>query len=197
MRKRNYALSLVMVALILSACQVTKNEDEQTTSAVASTLDEAKNETLVETKEEIEENSEIENNNFYKDVTSLSKKEVEMKAREIKELYINNDLEAISKMMDYPIYFDSKVKDFTFRTGGKKINNEKEFMECVKDLKVSDKSIEEMKNETCVNMFAQPSSGGICFGEGVVWMRDVNFDGAMMQTNGTPTFKIFALSGLE
>ena len=189
MKKISTVFAIIIVA-VLNSCQEVMIEKETKPSIQVNIIDPTK-------KEANEETIEVIDNYFYKNVTTLGKKKVEDIAKEIKELYINGDFEGISKMIDYPIYFDKKEKDFTFRTGGKKVNNEKEFMDCVKNLKVSEKSIEEMKNETCVNMFAQPSSGGICFGDGVVWMRDVNYDGAKMQTNGTPTFKIFALSGLE
>ena len=188
--KKTSIILVISFAAVLTSCQGARIEKETKPSIQVNIIETTKKDATEETTEEID-------NFFYKDVTSLGKKEVEEIAKKIKELYIKGDFESISKKMDYPIYFDKKEKDFTFRVGGQKVNNEKEFMDCVKNLKVSDSSIEEMKKETCENMFAQPSSGGICFGDGVIWIRDINYDGRMMTTNGTPTFKIFALSGLE
>lgn len=187
--RANKVLILLATVAVLTSCQIAKVEEPKPSIQV-NIIETTKKEISEETLEQVD-------NYFYKDVTSLEKRAVEDIAKEIKELYLSNDFKALSAMIDYPIYFDKKVKDFTLRTGGKKVSNEKEFLEYVKDLKVSDEAKESMEKETCENMWAQPSSGGISFGEGHIWMRDVNYNGVSMKTEGTPKFKIFALSGLE
>ena len=189
MKKISLAL-IITFSIFVTSCQSAKVEKEVKPSIQINIIETTKKEISEETLERID-------NFYYKDATSLEKKAVEDIAKEIKEFYLSNDFKALSTMIDYPIYFDKNQKDFTLRAGGKKVSSAQEFLECVKDLKVSEESAESMKNETCVNMFVQPSTGGICFGDGHIWMRDINFDGLSMKTEGIPKFKIFALSGLE
>ena len=181
---------VVIVSIFLISCSSELKKEETTTVLSETTA-------KVDNKETIKETEETIDNLFYKDATSLGKIEVENIAKEIKKFYVDGNFEELAKLMQYPINFDEKEKDFTLRTGGTKINSEEEFIECTKNLKFSKESILDMENETCTNMWVQASTGGISFGNGHVWMRDINFDGVSMETNGTPTLKIFALSGLE
>ena len=181
---------IITFSILATSCQSARIEKEVKPSIQINVIETTKKEVSEETLEQVD-------NFYYKDATSLEKKAVEDIAKEIKGFYISNDFKALSTMIDYPIFFDKNEKDFTLRAREKKVSSEQEFLECVKDLKVSKESIESMNNETCENMFVQPSTGGICFGDGHIWMRDINFDGLTMKTEGIPKFKIFALSGLE
>lgn len=137
------------------------------------------------------------NLNSYKSVTSASDEEVENFAKKIKEAYLNDDLVALSNMMLYPINFDEGMKDFSLRQTKKTISDASEFMDAVKNLKISDAYKEVFKIESCKNLWADAASGGISLGSGFIFFRDVNFDGLSMKTIGTPKFKIISLSGLE
>lgn len=133
----------------------------------------------------------------YKSVTSASNEEVENFAKKIKEAYLNDNLEALSNMMLYPINYDDGMKDFSLRQTKKIVNNSSDFMEVVKNLKISNNCKEIFKIESCENLWADAASGGISLGSGLVFFRDVNFDGVSMKTVGNPDFKIISLSGLE
>lgn len=137
------------------------------------------------------------NLNSYKSVTSASDEEVENFAKKIKEAYLNDDLVALSNMMFYPINYDEEMKDFSLRQTKKTVKDASEFMDAVKNLKISDACKEVFKIESCENLWADAASGGISLGSGFIFFRDVNFDSVSMKTIGRPDFKIISLSGLE
>ena len=70
-------------------------------------------------------------------------------------------------------------------------------MDLTKDFSFSNEDITMMKNASISDLWPQPSSGGMSFGEGLVWFKDINFDGVSMQTIGDADMKIFSLSGCK
>lgn len=54
-----------------------------------------------------------------------------------------------------------------------------------------------MEEDSCENLNIDVASGGISIGSGLIYMRDINFNGVEMKTEGEPLFKVFSLSGVK
>lgn len=195
MKKNVISVTLVLLILMLTSCikiSINTPGPDTMTTVIEGNMDEPP-EISVKTSDESED---LIDDNFYKDATSASSKEVEIFAKKIKAAYLNDDLDTLADMMDYPINYDAEAKMFSFNSSKKEIGNATEFKEVTRNLKFSNVNKKAMEEETCEKIWVKPSTG-IMLGNGEVWFIDRNFDGVEMKTVGEPDFKIISLSGLE
>lgn len=100
---------------------------------------------------------------FYVAATNFDKQTVESYAAEVKKAYTESNYTALSQMILYPI---TMYPDVT-------CNNAEDFMNYCEGKSIASADLESMEAETCKDMFA--NSGGICLGDGQVWIgEDVN-----------------------
>ena len=118
----------------------------------------------------------------YSGVTTLDAAGVEAFAAQARQLYLNEDWDAIAPLIDYPITLYPDVR----------IGDAEAFAAFMADKAVSDADIEAMAAENCAGMFCNDQ--GICLGDGELWLRDIAFDG--MEQVSEPTLRIVAVNGL-
>ncbi len=135
-----------------------------------------------------------ENENIYRSATSATKNEVENFAKKVKIIILNNDCEALSKVMHYPIYIND-LGEITIRESGKKIESESEFIEEIKNKKIAKSTVEAFEKEICENLLV--SENDISIADRFVWFIDENFDKNKLETVGKPNFKIINISYVE
>ena len=115
---------------------------------------------------------------MYAGVTAMERADVEAYAREVRDLYLNEDWAAISQRICYPIILD-----------GEDINDAEAFLAAVAGKTIDPGDREIMEEETCEELFY--NGEGICLGSGQLWLVDPNF-----MTDGEPTLQIIAVCGL-
>ena len=118
----------------------------------------------------------------YSGVTTLEAPKVEAFAAWVRQLYLNEDWDAIAQMISYPITMYPDVE----------INDADAFVTFMSDKTISESDIEAMSAENCMGMMS--NGEGICMGSGQIWLRDIAFDG--IEQNGEPDLCIIAVSGL-
>ena len=118
----------------------------------------------------------------YSGVTTLEAHKVEAFAAGVRQLYLNEDWDAIAQMISYPITMYPDVE----------INDADAFVTFMSDKTISESDIEAMSAENCMGMMS--NGEGICMGSGQIWLRDIAFDG--IEQNGEPDLRIIAVSGL-
>ena len=107
--------------------------------------------------------SSSDDSDFYFVATNCDKQTVESYAAEVKKEYTESNYTALSQMILYPI---TMYPDVT-------CNNAEDFMNYCEGKSIASADLESMEAETCKDMFA--NSGGICLGDGQVWIgEDVN-----------------------
>ncbi|MDO4865989.1 MAG: hypothetical protein Q4C10_05490 [Clostridia bacterium] len=118
----------------------------------------------------------------YSGVTTLDAAGVEAFAAWARQLYLNEDWDAIAQLIDYPIIMvpDVEIKDADA------------FVAFMADKTVAESDMEAMAAENCVGMMSNDQ--GICLGSGELWLRDIAFDG--VEQVGEPTLRIVAVNGL-
>ena len=119
----------------------------------------------------------------YSGATTLGAAEVEAFAAWARQLYLNEDWDAIAQLIDYPITMvpDVEIKDADA------------FLAFMADKAVSESDIEAMAAENCVGMMCNDQ--GICLGSGQIWLRDIAFDG--IEQTGEPLLRVVAVNGLD
>ena len=119
----------------------------------------------------------------YSGVTTLDATEVEAFAAWARQLYLNEDWDAIAQLIDYPITMvpDVEIKDADA------------FVAFMADRTISESDMEAMAAENCVGMMSNDQ--GICLGSGELWLRDIAFDG--VEQVSEPALRIVAVNGLE
>ena len=119
----------------------------------------------------------------YSGVTTLDATEVEAFAAWARQLYLNEDWDAIAQLIDYPITMvpDVEIKDADA------------FVTFMADRTISESDMEAMAAENCVGMMSNDQ--GICLGSGELWLRDIAFDG--VEQVSEPALRIVAVNGLE
>ena len=118
----------------------------------------------------------------YSGVTTLDAAKVEAFAAWVRQLYLNENWDAISQLISYPITMYPDVE----------INDAEAFVTFMADKSISESDIEAMSAEHCMGMMS--NGEGICMGSGQIWLRDIAFDG--IEQNGEPDLRIIAVSGL-
>jgi len=118
----------------------------------------------------------------YSGVTTLDAAGVEAFAAWARQLYLNEDWDAIAQLIDYPITMVPDVE----------IKDAEAFTAYMEDKTIADSDIEAMTAENCVGLFCNYQ--GICLGSGGLWLRDIAFDG--IEQVGEPTLRIVAVNGL-
>ena len=118
----------------------------------------------------------------YSGVTTLNAVEVEAFVAWTRQLYLNEDWNAIALLIDYPITMVSDVE----------INDADAFVEFMADKAISESDMEAMAAENCVGMMSNDQ--GICLGSGELWLRDIAFDGIKQVSK--PTLRIIEINGL-
>ncbi len=118
----------------------------------------------------------------YSGVTTLEAHKVEAFAAGVRQLYLNEDWDAIAQMISYPITMYPDVE----------INDADAFVTFMSDKTISESDIEAMSAENCMGMMS--NGEGICMGSGQIWLRNIAFDG--IEQNGEPDLCIIAVSGL-
>ena len=171
-----------LLALSLVACGKDKKDDkskkeakkttEATTEATTAATTEATTEAAAaDTTEAAAEEKAADDSNsgssddsdFYVVATNFDKQTVESYAAEVKKAYTESNYTALSQMILYPI---TMYPDVT-------CNNAEDFMNYCEGKSIASADLESMEAETCKDMFA--NSGGICLGDGQVWIgEDVN-----------------------
>lgn len=118
----------------------------------------------------------------YSGVTTLDAAGVEAFAAWARQLYLNEDWDAIAQLIDYPITMvpDIEIKDADA------------FAAFMEGKTVAESDIEAMTAESCVGMMSNDQ--GICLGNGELWLRDIAFDG--VEQGSEPTLRIVAVNGL-
>ena len=119
----------------------------------------------------------------YSGVTTLDAAGVEAFAAWARQLYLNEDWDAIAQLIDYPITMVPNAR----------IDDADAFVAFMADKAVSESDMEAMAAENCVGLFCNDQ--GICLGSGELWLRDIAFDG--IEQVGEPTLRIVAVNGLE
>ena len=117
---------------------------------------------------------------YYGIATTAPRADVEKFAAEVKQLFLQKDWETLSGMMDYPVRLFGETD----------ANNKEEFLAAMNGHEFPDSSFQAMENEPCNDLFA--NGQGIMLADGLIWFRDVNFDG--ITQNGTPSFKIITVN---
>ena len=119
----------------------------------------------------------------YSGATTLDAAGVEAFAAWVRQLYLNEDWDAMAQLIDYPITMvpDVGIQDADAFTA---------FME---GRAISESDREAMAAENCVGMMC--NGEGICLGSGQLWLRDVAFDG--VEQTGDPLLRVVAVSGLD
>ena len=119
----------------------------------------------------------------YSGVTTLDAAGVEAFAAWARQLYLNEDWDAIALLIDYPITMvpDTEIRDADA------------FVAYMADKAVCESDMEAMKAENCVGMMS--NGQGICMGSGELWLRDIAFDG--VEQVSEPALRIVAVNGLE
>ena len=118
----------------------------------------------------------------YSIATTLDATQVEAYAAQARLLYLNEDWDAIARMIDYPIIMvpDVEIKDADA------------FVAFMADKAISELDMEAMAAENCVGMMSNDQ--GICLGSGGLWLRDIAFDG--VEQVSEPELRIVAVNGL-
>lgn len=119
----------------------------------------------------------------YSGVTTLDAAGVEAFAAWARQLYLNEDWDAIAQLIDYPITMVPDVE----------IKDAEAFTAFMADKAVSEYDMEAMAAENCVGMMR--NGQGICMGSGELWLRDIAFDG--IEQVGEPALRIVAVNGLD
>ena len=118
----------------------------------------------------------------YSGVTTLDAAKVEAFAASARQLYLNEDWDAIAQLIEYPISMRPGVE----------IKDADAFAAYMADKAVSDSDMEAMAAENCAGMFCNYQ--GICLGSGELWLRDIGFDG--IEQVSEPALRIIAVSGV-
>ena len=118
----------------------------------------------------------------YSGVTTLDAAEIEAFAAWARQLYLNEDWDAIAQMIDYPITMVPDVE----------IRDAEAFVAFMADKTLSESDREAMTAENCVGMMNNDQ--GICLGSGELWLRDIAFDG--VEQVSEPALRIVAVNGL-
>ena len=142
----------------------TEATTEATTAATTEAAAADTTEAAAEEKAADDSNSgSSDDSDFYVVATNFDKQTVESYAAEVKKAYTESNYTALSQMIRYPI---TMYPDVT-------CNNAEEFMQYCEGKSIASADLESMEAETCKDMFA--NSGGICMGDGQVWLgEDVN-----------------------
>ena len=119
----------------------------------------------------------------YSGVTAMDAAEVEAFAAWVRQLYLNEDWDAIAQLIDYPV---------TMAPDHAEIKDADAFVAFMADKAISDSDVEAMKAENCVGMFCNYQ--GICLGSGQIWLSDVAFDDVGQA--GDPLLRIIAVNGI-
>ena len=118
----------------------------------------------------------------YSGVTTLDAAGVEAFAAWARQLYLNEDWDAIAQLIEYPITMSGDVE----------IKDADAFVAFMEGKGASESDIEAMTAENCVGMMSNYQ--GICMGDGELWLRDVAFDG--VEQVGEPALRIVAVNGV-
>ena len=118
----------------------------------------------------------------YSGVTTRDAAKVEAFAASARQLYLNEDWDAIAQLIEYPISMRPGVE----------IKDADAFAAYMADKAVSDSDMEAMAAENCAGMFCNYQ--GICLGSGELWLRDIGFDG--IEQVSEPALRIIAVSGV-
>ena len=129
--------------------------------------------------EPIEESAAEEENGYYSAVTAMEKAEVERLAVSVREAYLAEDWPTIARMIRYPINMYPNVQ----------VNDPEEFLSYMRNKTIHESDRAAMEAESCRDMFF--NGQGICFGDGEIWMIDLNY-----MTEEPPEMRIIAVSGV-
>jgi hypothetical protein len=183
--KKKILTGVILFVLVLSlvACGKDKKDDKskkeakkttdatteattEATTAAATTEAAAADTTEAAAEEKAADDSNSgssDDSDFYVVATNFDKQTVESYAAEVKKAYTESNYTALSQMILYPI---TMYPDVT-------CNNAEDFMNYCEGKSIASADLESMEAETCKDMFA--NSGGICLGDGQVWIgEDVN-----------------------
>lgn len=119
----------------------------------------------------------------YASLTNMDARDVDSFAKMVKEFYLDEDWEAMSQVVEYPI---TLYPDYV-------AHDPAEFLQYMEGKHMSDSDRQALTDESCHNMFV--NGEGICMGSGQLWLRDSGFDAATGQ--GEPNLAVIAVSGLE
>lgn len=118
----------------------------------------------------------------YSGVTTQDAAGVEAFAAWVRQLYLNEDWDAMAQLIDYPI---TMVPDVEIRDADA-------FIAFMADKAIAESDMEAMVAENCAGMMRNDQ--GICLGSGQIWLRDIAFDG--VEQTGDPLLRVVAVSGL-
>lgn len=173
--KRRFCLILML--MITTAMFAGCGSKEQAAPAAT-----AENEVFVSAFETTETEAQTElsadDSDYYALVSEMDKLTIENYCAIIREAYLNEDWEAISVNIRYPIFINEK-----------EIKNEKAFLAYMKDKTIHESDRAEMESETCKDMFV--NGEGICLGSGQIWVQAPSY-----MTDEYPTLEIIAISGI-
>lgn len=175
--KRTIILILtVLTALSLlfaSACGKAPAEDKETPEATASAAQPALSAAGTQTAAEEEEP-------YYGIATTAPRADVEKFAAEVRQIFLKKDWETLSGMVEYPVRLFGETD----------AGSREEFLEAMNGHEFPDSSFKAMEDEPCDDLFA--NGQGIMLADGLIWFRDVNFDG--INQNGAPSFRIITVN---
>lgn len=106
---------------------------------------------------------------MYKKCTDLDAHVVEAFAAKVRNTVAAHDWTALAGMID----FDSSLKIMVAGGTEVTVNSAAEFADFITKYPVTDDFIKTVTEDSCVNMFSN-SDDGIMFGNGYVWMNDIN-----------------------
>ena len=118
----------------------------------------------------------------YSGVTTMDAAGVEAFAAWVRQLYLDEDWDAIAQLIDYPIILAGDVE----------IADADAFLAFMADKTIPESDRDAMAAENCFGLFCNYQ--GICLGDGELWLRDIGFDG--VEQVSEPTLRIVAINGL-
>ena len=145
-------LPLCLLLCLLTGCARPQATDPTTFPSSA--------ETTIPDETEITEPVEAADEDYYSLCTSYSKTEVEQFAREVREMILTNNWEALSDRIRFPI----TVGDITYE-------DKATFVSAPFDTLLNPDAIATLEAEDCTDMFFKFS--GIMLGNGEVWISEV------------------------